>query len=616
LLTNLPPYLIPIAGVLVLGLILLVSHRLIMRLFGILLVPEERVAMVNKKYVVFGANKTLPEGRIIALNGEAGWQAETLPPGLYYGYWPWQYEIELEPFLVVKDGLLGVIQAHDGKPLDRAEGRILGRTVESNFFQDARSFIANGGERGPQLSILPPGTYRINTKLFGVTFDEATEIEQDTVGIVTVKDGRQLPPGAIAGPIIDGHMAFQNGQAFIDNGGYRGLQEQVILAGRYYLNSEFVNVETKPMTTVPIAHVGVVVAYVGKEGADISGAGFKHGNLVVRGERGVWADPLDPGKYPINPLTHKVENVPTANVVLNWATGKSESHNLDKNLSTITVRSSDGFTFNLDVSQIIHVPRSDAPKVIARFGSMQALVTQVLEPTIGNYFRNAAQISDAIDFLKQRQERQQAAKECITKALHEYNVEAVDTLIGDIVPPAELMKTLTDRKIADQQKVTFETQKLAQVTRKDLEQATAMANTQAQVVDAERQVQIQEFAATALIARTQGETRAKVIQAKADAESKTLNATADAAVTKLNGQANAEAVLSVGQAEADVIKLKIASMESGGYVAIEVSKNLANSKQALVPTIVSGESKGGLLETLLVQNIFQDKHAGPELSRI
>ena len=40
-------------------------------------------------------------------------------------------------------------------------------------------------------------------------------------------------------------------------------------------------------------------------------------------------------------------------------------------------------------------------------------------------------------------------------ALREYNVGAVDTLIGDIVPPDELMKTLTDRKLAEQERVTY-----------------------------------------------------------------------------------------------------------------------------------------------------------------
>ena len=213
----------------------------------------------------------------------------------------------------------------------------------------------------------------------------------------------------------------------------------------------------------------------------------------------MWVDPLDPGKYPINPFTHKVEIVPTANIVLNWATGKSEAHKLDEKLSTITVRSSDGFTFNLDVSQIIHVPRNDAPKVIARFGTMANLVTQVLEPTIGNYFRNAAQTSDVIEFLKKRSERQAEAKSSIAAALTEYNVNAIDTLIGDITPPEALMKTLTDRKIAEQEQVTYKTQQLAEETRKDLQQAKAMADTQARVVDSERSVTIAKFGAEAAI---------------------------------------------------------------------------------------------------------------------
>jgi uncharacterized membrane protein YqiK len=127
--------------------------------------------------------------------------------------------------------------------------------------------------------------------------------------------------------------------------------------------------------------------------------------------------------------------------------------------------------------------------VIARFGGVSALVTQVLEPTIGNYFRNAAQGSEIIDFLKNRSPRQEEARHAISGALREYNVGAVDTLIGDdIVPPDELMKTLTDRKIAEQERVTYQTRRQAQEVKQQLEQATALAATQAKVVDAERQV--------------------------------------------------------------------------------------------------------------------------------
>ena len=79
--------------------------------------------------------------------------------------------------------------------------------------------------------------------------------------------------------------------------------------------------------------------------------------------------------------------------------------------------------------------------MIARFGNVANLVTQVLEPTIGNYFRNT-QGSDVIDFLRQRKERQEDAKMRISAALTEYNMVAVDTLIGDITPPEALMAGL------------------------------------------------------------------------------------------------------------------------------------------------------------------------------
>src|SRR5579863_8979969 len=449
------------------------------------------------------------------------------------------------------------------------------------------------------MALIAPGSYRINPFLFSVQLAEAVDIPDNKVGIITTREGAALPAGEIAGPTVPGHDMFQNPQAFIDAKGAKGLQEQVLLAGRYFINPRFATVELVDMTEVPIAHVGVVIAFVGKEGKDVTGDAFQHGNLVSKGEKGVWVEPLDPGKYPVNPYTHKVTNVPTANVVLNWATGKTEAHRLDANLSTITVRSADGFKFNLDVSQIIHIPRNDAPKVIARFGSMSALVTQVLEPTIGNYFRNAAQGSDIIDFLKNRSSRQNEARQAISVALREYNVGAVDTLIGDIVPPDQLMKTLTDRKIAEQERVTYETQRQAQEVRQQLEQATALAATQAKVVDAERQVAIAQFNAEAGVKSAEGSARTK-----------TINAEADATVVRTVGDAEAAKTHAVGGAEAEVIKLKIASMESGNYALVQVAQALANAGVKLVPDIVAGGGAlgGGPLVDVLLASVIRDRN--------
>jgi len=596
--TNLPPAALALGAFVLLFFMVMLCYRLILRFFGVVIIPQDSIGIVNKKFVLIGSHKTLPDGQIIALIGEAGYQADTLAPGIHFLLWPWQYSVMLQKFIAIGEGNVGVVEASGGKPL--SEGRVLGKAVECDSFQSVRAFLDNGGERGPQIAIIPPGVYRINTVFFTIAEAPALEIADNMVGIVTTKDGTPLATGDIAGTEIPNHRMFQDAQQFVNGGGFKGLQEQVLLAGRYFINPRFATVELKPMTEVPIANVGVVIAYVGAVGVDLSGDAFKHGNLVSTGQKGVWAQPLDPGKYPINPYTHRVECVPTANVVLNWATGKSEAHNLDKNLSTITVRSADGFTFNLDVAQIIHIPRNDAPKVIARFGTVANLVTQVLEPTIGNYFRNAAQGSDAIEFLKKRQERQESARAAISAALADYNVGAVDTLIGDIVPPAALMTTLTDRKIAEQQKVTYETQMLAQGERQKLEQATALAATQARVVDAERQVTIADFAAQASVKKAEGEAKSKTIQARADAE-----------VLKTVGDATAVKTLAIGNAEAAVTKAKIESMEAGNYAAIQVAQALSQSGFRLVPDIMvgggAGGQGGGTLVDVLLANLIREQ---------
>src|SRR4029079_17612694 len=223
----------------------------------------------------------------------------------------------------------------------------------------------------------------------------------------------------------------------------------------------------------------------------VSGDDFTHGDLVERGRKGVWNEPLLPGKHPVNTRGMKVELVPTTNTVLTWEQ-RTEAHHYDERLSPITVRSKDGFSFSLDVSQIIHIGMKAAPRLISRVGSMQNLVDHVLQPTVANYFRNSAQEVTVLEFPSARSERQNQAFAAIKDAVEAYDVECIDTLIGDIVPPGELMKTQTDRKIADELKRTYDAQREAQVRRQELERETAIANMQADVVKSEQHVRIAE----------------------------------------------------------------------------------------------------------------------------
>ena len=162
--------------------LLIVLWRAIQWLLGIIIVPDDSIGTVTKKFVLFGANRNLPDGQIVALKGEAGFQADTLSPGMHTGYWPWQYTVEIVKFTEIPQGSIGVVQACDGRPL--SGGRVIARDIDCNFFQDARAFLSNDGERGPQMKVIPPGTYRINPLLFTVTLANATEIPQGKLGVV------------------------------------------------------------------------------------------------------------------------------------------------------------------------------------------------------------------------------------------------------------------------------------------------------------------------------------------------------------------------------------------------------------------------------------------------
>jgi uncharacterized membrane protein YqiK len=611
-------------------LICLILYRFILRIFfGVVIVPQDKIGLVTKKFVLVGKQE-LPEGRIIATEGEAGYQAQTLAPGVYFWKWIWQYTVTFESFTVIPTGKLGLVLAKDGAELEI--GSILGRKVNSDSFQDAVAFLKNGGRKGRQTAIISPGSYRINTFLFELEMTDMITIPDNAVGVVTTMEGNPLGEGQIAGKIVDGHNKFQDVDLFLANGGFKGLQEQVILAGSYFLNPWFGKVDMVNMTEIPIGHVGVVISYVGPEGVDISGAEFKHGNIVAKGNKGVWAEPLGPGKYPINPFIMKVELVPTTNLVLNWANARSESHQLDKNLSTITVRSKDGFPFNLDVAQIIHIPTTEAPKVIGRFGNMINLVSQVLEPTIGNYFRNSAQDSDVIAFLGTRKERQDSAREHIGKVLEQYNVIGVDTLIGDIVPPESLMKTLTDRKIAEEQKVTYETQMKAQETRQSLEKETAIAEIQKEIVKADQGVLIAERIADASVKKATGDANSVRLQAtaeadrlkllasgeaektrvmaKADAEKIELIAKADAGKITMTGSAEAGKILAIGKSNAESYKLSVEAMGGNNFTQLKVMESIANQNVKIMPDVLIGGNGdgtnggiGGLLGLQILQQL-------------
>lgn len=186
--------------------------------------------------VVRRFGKPLPAGRLIAMDGEAGYQADLLPPGWHFGYWPWSYKVVRTPLVVIPPERLGSSWPPTVRRLRR---RTFSGTRSSATTSRTRARSSNGGERGRQLGFLRAGTYRINPSLFQVvTADNAGQfgmhpsnlqvfsVPSDKVGIVSTNDGRPIATGDLAASVVEGHDNFQRAQAFIDGGGGRGCRSR------------------------------------------------------------------------------------------------------------------------------------------------------------------------------------------------------------------------------------------------------------------------------------------------------------------------------------------------------------------------------------------------------
>jgi uncharacterized membrane protein YqiK len=239
-------------------------------------------------------------------------------------------------------------------------------------------------------------------------------------------------------------------------------------------------------------------------------------------------------------------------------------------------------------------------------GSVRNLVNQVLEPIIGNYFRNSAQAYSVLDFLTNRSERQKEARDHINAAIREYDVQSVDTLIGDITPPENLMATLIARKIAEEQQKTFVTEEQTERTRQELEKQKALANKQAEIMNSEQDVRIAEQRANAAVKTAEGESAALAKRAEGDALAKRRVGEAEASVVAIKGKSEGEAIRAIGEARADAYRKGVEAM-GPNYALLQIFQALAEKNIRLTPDVlVSGSGQGGSTSEALLGLLLRD----------
>jgi uncharacterized membrane protein YqiK len=437
----------------------------------------------------------------------------------------------------------------------------------------------------------------------------------DTIGVVSIQDGPTIGSGEIIAPEVKAipgkdHNYFQDPEAFLQLGGKRGKQLQVLTDGTFFINRWFGTVEIKAKTLIPIGYVGVVVSYHGAAGDDTTGESFRYGEQVEPGQRGVWRSALTPGKYALNPYAVKVELVPTINFVLRWISGQTEAHHYDEDLTSIDLITADGYEPRLPLSLVLHIDYQKAPSVVQRFGDVKRLITQTLDPILTAYFRDVAQTSHMLDLLTKREEIQRHATEELGARFQKYDINVVAVLIGrpesrEIAtgqsdPIETLFDQLRMRRLADEQRATYAKQQEAAQQQIALNEAEAKA---------ERQTELTQSAIAVEIAAHRGQ--AQFAEASQLAKKQIALAEGEARSKELIGKGESSRIAQVGLAEAAVTLQKVGAYRDPRLYALNVfADRFSQSIQPLVPSRLfisngagtkPGEANGNgsVLETLL-----------------
>ena len=581
--------------------------------------------------------------------------------GGFHFFFPFQYRVHSQSLVTIPQGQIGYVFARDGQPLGPTQ--TLASNIDAHDFLDTSAFLTSQGQKGPQRSILREGTYAINLaqfviitreRIYGLMMEandaglfaemanvitsrsgfDAVVIKDadDVIGIVTVHDGPALPAEQIIAPSVGSdqgnsatfHNSFQDPEKFLAAGGCRGRQLQVLVEGSYFINRLFATVERVAKTIIEVGHVGVVISYTGEAGKDTSGIDYRHGELVNPGSRGVWSEPLLPGKYAFNTYAGAILTVPTTNFILKWDQSNVGPHKFDENLSEVSLITKDAFEPILPLSVVVHIDYRKAPLVVQRFGDIKRLVEQTLDPMVSAYFKNVAQKRTLIELLQERSDIQESSAVEMRSKFSAYNLELQEVLIG--TPRAaegndqieKILTQLRQRQLADEQVGTYERQVIAAQKERELREAEAQAKQQTAITESALSIQVQENQGKANLARSEQEANQTRTLARAEADRIQLLGEGEARRVVAMAAAEAEKVTKVGLAQAEAIEKQSAA--SGGprnqlirQVTERFAEALEKSGVDIVPRIQvstsgeggSGATGGPLLQTLMAMLVSE-----------
>jgi hypothetical protein len=433
-------------------------------------IDENEVGIVHKQF--FG--KPLPTGQIIARDGEMGPQAEILGPGWHFGYYPFTYSVRIDRVITVPSGQVGFVTARDGQPLPENEMFAPVWTSAQDMLNPV-IFLAKGGRRGPQTTILTPGTYRYNTALHEVSAIPALQVDAGTVAVIKSNSGLRWTPA-------DGKGDTVNGVPLVPRD-HIGVWAEPLTPGGYYLNTR--------------AYVPIIVKTTQRTYTYQAASGPRPAAQAVQ--------------------ARNAKNVPAAPA----ASGNDDW--------SVSVRSKDGFSFPVDIRVACAVEAKNAPYLVALLGNpdavmqdeqedekLEVLEARVILPAVRAILRNVAETMNALEFVNRRSEIEAIATQRITVELARYRVSCDGVYVGNIhldASPAgqQLLATQTDREVAVNQQKLYDQQRQAEVSRAQFVRAQEEAEQQRQLAAAEYKVRVEGENAKSQVVRAKGEAESQVI---------------------------------------------------------------------------------------------------------
>ncbi len=408
------------------------------------IIDADKIGQMERIYL----GKSMEPGQIIAFDGQKGPQARILPPGFHFKLLlNVLYDVREVPLIEVPDGQYGYVVAKDGAPLRK--GQYLADAWPQNNFQkwlEAKYFLKNGGQRGPQLTVLPPGKYRLNTYLFSVDYHDATDIPAGFVGVV--KSNVQETPEWEAADVP--HDLLGSLAVPLVNKGSVGIWVEPLPPGRYYLNNVAYNV-TAVDTRVQTWNYkgGYKRRYIDLE--------VTQDGKIVQKERA------------------EVVSIP--------------EHAAD---SAIFTRM-EGWLVPQELRVQVQVEPKDAPFLVASVGKVEAAEDKVVSPSIRSVVRNICGAEKVLSLIDENRATVEAnIEEAVIPEGKKAGVTIKDVRLVDSVVPPELLVARLREQLAGQLEETFKREKEAQNQRIETEKARATADQQPELVAAEIRVKIAE----------------------------------------------------------------------------------------------------------------------------